>query len=332
MTSLPHPLLVGDIGGTNARFALVPQPGAAPIPFLHTRTADQPDAEDALAEAVARSPARPAGMALCVAAFIMGRTARMTNAGWTFDGPALAARFGLGQGLLLNDFEAAALSLAVLRGEDVTPVGPPVAVGRGARVILGPGTGLGVAALVESGSCTIAVPGEAGHVSFGPGNAAEETFWPHIERVAGRVTPEALLSGPGLLRLHRALAAAEGREAPETEPAEIAEKARSRACPHCLNAVRVFIELLARFAGDMGIVFGATGGVYLRGGVIASLAPMIDGDRFREIFTDKEPVAGFAHAIPVFLMTSEDAVMRGLAAVGADPARFGLADPARLWV
>ena len=82
----------------------------------------------------------------------------------------------------------------------------------------------------------------------------------------------------------------------------------------------------------MGIVFGATGGVYLRGGVIASLAPMIDGDRFREIFTDKEPVAGFAHAIPVFLMTSEDAVMRGLAAVGADPARFGLADPARLWV
>ncbi|WP_188311841.1 glucokinase [Salinarimonas soli] len=332
MTPIPHPLLVGDIGGTNARFALVPEPGAAPIPVLHTRTADHASVEEALSEAIARSPVRPAGMVLCVAAFIMGRTARLTNAGWTFDGPALARRFALGGGLLLNDFEAAALSLAVLRGEDVTPIGAPVPVGRGARVILGPGTGLGVAALVEAGGSTIAVPGEAGHVSFGPANPAEETFWPHIERVAGRITPEVLLSGPGLLRLHRALAASEGREVPETEPAEIAEKARSRACPHCMNAVRAFLDLLARFAGDMGIALGATGGVYLRGGVISSLAPMIDGDRFREAFTDKEPVGAFARAIPSFLMTSEDAVMRGLAAVGAAPGRFGLHDPERLWV
>jgi glucokinase len=333
MTSLSHPLLVGDIGGTNARFALVPEPGAAPIPFLHTRTADHADAEDALAEAVARAPARPAGMALCVAAFIMGRSARMTNAGWTFDGPALAARFDLGGGLLLNDFEAAALCLAVLRGEDVTPVGPPVAVGRGPRVILGPGTGLGVAALVESGSCTIAVPGEAGHVSFGPSNPAEETFWPHIERVAGRVTPETLLSGPGLLKLHRALAASEGREASETDPAEIAERARSRACP----------PLPATQSGSSSSSWRALPATWgscsapreasiCAGACIASLAPMIDGDRFARSSADKEPVAGFAHAIPVFLMTSEDAVMRGLAAVGADPARFGLADPARLWV
>jgi glucokinase len=332
MSSIPHPLLVGDIGGTNARFALVPEPGAAPIPLVNVRTADHDTAEDALAAAVARSPARPAGMVLCVAAFIMGRAARMTNAGWTFDGPALAERFGLGQGLLLNDFEAAALSLATLRGEDVTPIGPPVPVGRGPRVILGPGTGLGVAALVEAGGCTLAVPGEAGHVAFGPENPAEATFWPHVERVAGRVTPEVLISGPGLVRLHRAIAAAEGRAVPETEPREIAERARSGSCAHCLGTVRAFLDLLARFAGDMGIVFGATGGVYLRGGVIASLAPLIDGERFRGHFTDKEPVAAFARAIPVFLMASEEAVLRGLAAVGAAPGRFGLDDPGRLWV
>ncbi|HYF55171.1 MAG TPA: glucokinase [Salinarimonas sp.] len=332
MTSIPHPLLVGDIGGTNARFALVPEPGAAPIPVAHLRTADHEEAEEALEAAIARSPAPPAGMALCVAAFIMGRAARMTNAGWTFDGPALARRFGLGQGLLLNDFEAAALSLAVLRGEDVTPIGAPVAVGRGPRVILGPGTGLGVAALVEAGGCTLAVPGEAGHVGFGPEGPAEATFWPHLERVAGRITPEVLLSGPGLVRLHRAMAAAEGREAPEADPREIAEQARGRACAHCVGTVRAFLDLLARFSGDMGIAFGATGGVYLRGGVIASLAPLLDGPRFRERFEAKEPVAAFARAIPAFLLTSEEAVLRGLAAVGAAPARFGLDDPDRLWV
>jgi glucokinase len=333
MATLPHPLLVGDIGGTNARFALVAAPGAAPIPVLHARTADHGSIEEALDEALARAPVRPAAMVLCVAAFIMGRAARMTNAGWTFDGPALAARYGLGQGLLLNDFEAAALSLASLRGEDVTPVGPPVAVGRGPRVILGPGTGLGVAALVESGSCTIAVPGEAGHVDFGPVGPAERTFWPHVEPVHGRITPEALLSGPGLLRLHRALAAAEGRDPPpEIEPREIAEQARSGSCAHCLGTARAFLDLLARFAGDMGVVFGATGGVYLRGGVVASLAPLIDGERFRAHFTDKEPVAAFARAVPVFLMASEEVVLRGLAAVGAAPGRFGLDDPDRLWV
>ncbi len=332
MNPIPHPLLVGDIGGTNARFALVPEPGAAPALVYHARTADHPTVEEALAEAIERSPARPAGMVLCVACPILGRAARLTNADWTFDGPLLAERFGLAQGLLLNDFEAAALSLAVLRGEDVRPLGAPVPVGRGPRVILGPGTGLGVAALVEAGGCTLAVPGEAGHVAFGPADAGEETFWPHLERVAGRVTPESVLSGPGLVRLHRALAASEGRVAPETEPRDIAERARSGACTHCLGTARAFLHLLARFAGDMGIVFGATGGVYLRGGVIASLSPMIDGDRFRDAFTDKEPVADFARAIPAFLMTSDDVVLRGMGAVGAAPERFGLADPTRLWV
>lgn len=332
MDPIPHPLLVGDVGGTNARFALVPEPGAPPLLVSHARTGEHPTAEEALAEAIARAPARPNGAVLCVASPILGRAARLTNADWTFDGPVLAERLGLAQGLLLNDFEAAALSLAVLRGEDVRPVGPPVPVGRGPRVILGPGTGLGVAALVEAGGCMIAVPGEAGHVAFGPASLGEETFWPHLERVAGRVTPEAVLSGPGLVRLHRAMAASEGREAPETDPRDIAERARARACPHCLATARAFLDLLARFSGDMGIVFGATGGVYLRGGVIASLAPMIDGERFRAAFTDKEPVGGFARAIPAFLMTSDEVVLRGLAAVGAAPGRYGLADPDRLWV
>jgi len=332
MSAFPHPLLVGDVGGTNARFALIAEPDAAPIPIAHLKTGDHPTAEAAVEEALARAPVRPASMIVCVAAPVLGRAAHLTNAAWTFDGPALSERFGLGQGLLLNDFEAAALSLAVLRGEDVSPIGSPVPVGRGPRVILGPGTGLGVAALVESPTCFVAVPGEGGHLAFGPDSAEEERFWPHVERVAGRVTPETLLSGPGLVRLHQALAAVEGRTAPEVEPREIADGARSGASPAALRTVRAFLDLLARFSGDMGLVFGATGGVYLRGGVMASLAPLLDGDRFRDVFTAKEPVAALARAIPSYLLASEEAVIRGLGAIGAAPARFGLHGAERLWV
>lgn len=330
--AFPHPLLVADVGGTNARFALVREPHGPPVPLLGVKTAGCPSAADAVAQGIAAAGSeRPGSLILCAAGPVIGRTAKLTNAPWTFDGEELAAQFGLAQGLLLNDFEAAALSLAVIAPSDVEPIGPNPPPGHGPRVILGPGTGLGVAALVRIGGLAMALPGEAGHVAFGPADEEDERFWPRIERVCGRVTPEALLSGPGLARLHRALAPGFEAIAAPLDPPTIAERARSGSCPHCVATVAIFLKLLARFSGDMGLVYGATGGVYLRGGVMSSLAPALDQARFHAAFADKAPVEVLARSIPIYRIVDDTIALRGMAAIGAEPSRFVLDYPDRLW-
>jgi glucokinase len=333
ITRIPHPLLVADIGGTNARFALAPSPGDPLRLVAKVRTASCPTPQIAISQAIdACGEARPRSIVICAAGPVMGRHARLTNAPWVFEGPAIAAACGLAQGLLLNDFEAAALSLAFATPADLSPIGPAIVPGKGPRVILGPGTGLGVAALIECGGTVMALPGEGGHVGVGPQDAEDEAFWPRIERIAGRVTSEALLCGPGLVRLHKALAPQFSREAVEEEPPAIAANALAGNCPHCVATARIFLKHLARFAGDMGLIYAATGGVFIRGGVMTSLAPMIDPMLFRGYFNDKEPVGELARAIPLSHVPDDAVILRALAGIGAEPERFAMDYANRLWV
>lgn len=329
----PHPLLVADIGGTNARFALAVSPGDPLRLVEKVQTDSCATPQIAILQAIdACGEARPQSIVICAAGPVLGRHARLTNAHWVFEGPAIAAECGLKQGLLLNDFEAAALSLAFATLDDLSPIGPAIVPGKGPKVILGPGTGLGVAALIECGGTVMALPGEGGHVGIGPQDAEDEAFWPHIERIAGRVTSETLLCGPGLVRLHKALAPRFSRDAAETEPHVIAARALAGSCPHCVATAGVFLKHLARFAGDMGIVYAATGGVFIRGGVMTSLAPMIDPMRFRGYFNDKQPVDELARAIPLSHVPDDAIILRALAGIGAEPQRFAIDYASRLWV
>jgi glucokinase len=333
ITQFPHPLLVADIGGTNARFALAPAPGDPLRLVAKVRTSSCATPQIAISQAMdACGETRPQSIIICAAGPVLGQHARLTNAAWVFEGPSIADECELAHGLLLNDFEAAALSLAFARPADLSPIGPIIVPGRGPKVILGPGTGLGVAALVECGGTVMALPGEGGHVGIGPQDAEDEAFWPHIERIAGRVTSETLLCGPGLVRLHRALAPQFSREPVETEPRIIATNASSGSCTHCVATVRIFLKQLARFAGDMGLLFGATGGVFIRGGVMTSLAPLVDPALFRGYFNDKQPVDELARAIPLAHLPDDAIILRALAGVGATPARFALDYASRLWV
>lgn len=333
MREFPHPLLVADVGGTNARFSLAETPGAPAVPVCRVRTKETPTAYDAIERALAASPVRAKSIVLCAAGPVLGRAAQLTNAQWAFDGGELASHFGLEQGLLLNDFEAAALALAVLEPPDAVSIGRPVPPGGGPKLVLGPGTGLGMAALVVVGGRAAPLPGEAGHIGFGPLDAEDERTFPRLERHFGRLTSETILSGPGLVRLHRALAPDFGRdpEAVEVEPPLVAERAASGACAHCAATVQAFLKHLARFSGDMGIVFAATGGVVIRGGVMNSLAPMMDPERFRALFEDKAPVEALARALPLMQLPSDAVILRAMAAVGAEPDRFVIDYPARLW-
>lgn len=326
---IAYPVLVADVGGTNCRLALVVDPDTGPEPLARIGTAAHPTPEAAFETVLSSLPERPRSAVLAVAGPLDGRAARLTNASWDFDGPRLAAALGLQQGLLVNDFEALAASLAVLGEKDVATL-VPGAPDHGARLVLGPGTGFGAAVLTGREERLLLVPTEAGHIGVGPEDPAEHKIWPALTEGLTRVTVEHLLSGDGLVRFHRAIAAKSGMLEADVSAADISRLALD-GNPSALMAAICFWRLLARVAGDLALAFKATGGVYIAGGIVPRLLPLADAGRIRAVFAGKPPMEELAARIPLHVVTAPDAAERGLAAIAADPRRFGLDDPARLW-
>jgi len=317
---LPHPLLLADIGGTNARFAMVDAPGVRPGPMLRLATQDFADAEAAVARAIAHFGCSPGTLIFAGAGPREGAQIPLTNADWTVDIASLAAQFGCA-GVLFNDFEALALALPFLDAESLHPLGPWHPVAEGVRVAVGPGTGLGVAALVAAEGRFIPLSSEGAHVGFGPLSREEERLFRQVERVDGRVTAEVLLSGPGLCRLHAARLVLLDRGDVYRDAAAITSEALANPTSEAAETVRLFLALLARFAGDLAITFRAEGGVFIGGGVVGRLLPLLDPQAFRMNFEAKAPVGGLAQKCPSALIKAEAALI-GMAAYGARPQRF----------
>ncbi len=331
MTALPHPVLLADIGGTHARFAVVREPGGVVerLPALTTRDPALPHAPSALARALASATVRPRSLVLAVAGPVTGMTAELTNAAWRFDGPALVDALQVETGLLLNDFEAVAMAASYLGTSDWVAIGEPVnTAATGPILVLGPGTGFGAATVVRLGDHLAVLPGEAGHMEIGPASESELALWPHLERVDGRVTVETLLSGAGLGRLEAALSARAGVAGACRGGAAVAASARAGE-PVAQQAVALFVRLLGRVAGDLALMVKATGGVFVAGGVMPRLLPLIDRAALRAAFDHKAPMTALMRAIPFGLITAPDPAFAGLAAAAADPGRWGLRE--RLW-
>jgi glucokinase len=330
--AFPFPVLVCDTGGTNVRFALVKEPGAGLGEVVHLRTGDYPGLAEAIEAAAPKLGARPQSMIACGAGPIVGRTLKLTNAPWVMDGPEAARRTGLKQGLLLNDFEAQALSLPTIPEAWERRIGALKFGTEGPQVILGPGTGLGVAALVEADGRFTAVSSEACHIDFGPISSAEYALWPHLERAHGRVTSESVISGAGLARVHRARMMANGAPDPRVDPAAVTAAALADPKSEEAASVRLYWRIVARFAGDMAVTFVATGGVTLSGGVLPRVTDFLDETSFRNAFEDKAPVDALARRIPTRLVTREDAVLVGMAAIASAPSRYAIDYASRAWV
>ena len=330
--AFPFPLLVCDTGGTNVRFALAGEPGASLSEPVHLRTEDYPGLAEAIEAAAPKLGSRPRSAIACGAGPVVGRTLKLTNAPWVMDGPDAARRTGLAQGLLLNDFEAQALSLPAVPEPWVRRVGPLGFGGEGPQVILGPGTGLGVAALVEADGRFAAVSSEACHIDFGPVSPEEFALWPHLERAHGRVTSESVISGVGLARVHRARMMAQGLADPRLDPPAVTAAAQAEPDGEAATSLRLYWRIVARFAGDMAVTFVATGGVTLAGGVLPRVTDFLDEAAFRQAFEAKAPVDGLAKRIPTRLVTREETVLLGMAAIGAAPDRYAIDYGSRAWV
>lgn len=326
-----YPLILCDIGGTNVRVALVRSAGARIELLGHLKTAAFDGLAEAIEAALTDCGIIPRSVIACAAGPMKGRELKLTNAAWHIDGPAVAERLGLAQGLLLNDFEAQALALPALDLGWLTPIGAPPSGAAGTRIILGPGTGLGAAALVEIDGRFAALPSETGHIDFGPVTREETALWPYLEPAHGRVTAETVLSGPGLVRLHRARLLAAGQRAPVVDEAALVERAIQDRNGEEAGSLRLFWRLIGRFSGDLALIFLAHGGVTLGGGILPRILPLLDPQDFRSAFEAKVPVEAVVRPISTQLITASDAVITGMAAIAASPERYALDYATRAW-
>jgi len=325
----PYPVLVSDIGGTNARFSLAPAPGAPLEAGPHLKTADYPSLEAAIATVRGSLSAAPQSMIACAAGPVDAYKIAMTNAPWVIDGRAVAKEAGLSQGLLLNDFEAQALSLAAMPEDAVRWIGKPRSP-KGMQLILGPGTGLGTGVLFEMQGKVIALQSEAGHVDFGPADLIERKIWAEMAGPPFRITAESLLSGPGMLRLHHARLASEGQKIPDHDEVDLIKNGCANRDGEEAKTIRHFLHLIARFAGDLALVFLAKGGVTLAGGVLPRLVDFIEDEEFRATFENKPPHHTLMQSISTRLIVAPDTVLGGMAAIAANPEHYAF-ESKRAW-
>ncbi len=324
VVEFPFPVVVCDVGGTNCRVAVKMHPEAPTETIAMLKTGDFEGLGEAVAFASTTAGLVPKSVIACGAGPVEGRQLKLTNAPWIIDGPAIAARLGLVQGLLLNDFEAQALSLPALQPEWVLQIGPALVQEKGPRAILGPGTGLGIGCLIETGGRYVALASEACHIGFAPETEEEARFWPYLERAHGRITTESVLSGIGIERVHRARMAAVGRTIASETPAQITAMALVNRMSDEAETLAAYWRLVARFAGDIAITFKATGGVTLAGGILPRITDLLDPVSFRQSFEAKAPVEALAQRIPTRLVTHGESVLDGMSAIATFPEGYAL--------
>ncbi|MFN3549661.1 MAG: glucokinase [Mesorhizobium sp.] len=331
-TMLKFPVLIGDIGGTNARFALLVDSYAEPREFPIVQTADFANIDEAIqASILDRTSIMPRSAVLAVAGPVDGDEVDLTNCDWVVRPLEMQKSLGLEDIVLLNDFEAQALAVVALGEEHMVKIGAGEAEPDASRVVLGPGTGLGVAGLIHACRTWIPVPGEGGHMDMGPRTPRDFDVFPHLERIEGRISGEQLLCGRGLVNVYRAIARADGRDAPFTTPAEITTAGLAGDDATAVEALEMFVTCLGRIAGDLALVFMSRGGVYLTGGIAQKIVEALKHPRFRAAFEDKAPHSALLRAIPIYVISHPLAALTGLAAYARTPTRFGVETRGRRW-
>jgi len=316
-------VLAGDIGGTNARFRLAP--AGRPAAPTHERVlavSGYAAFEDALAaflrEAAVPVPRRAA---FAVAGPVQGATAKLTNAPWTIDAGAVARRFGIAHVRLANDFAAAAAGIEHLPAGSFAPLQPGERDADAPRLVIGAGTGLGVAFAVPGPGGTRILAGEGGHVPFAPQDDDERALHAFLSADHDRVIAEHVLSGAGLVRLHafaraRLGAAAGGSDALPHGAASVAELARS-GDPAAQRALALFCAIFGAVAGDHALTLMTRGGVYVAGGIAPKLAATLADGRFVAAFRAKGVHATLMASLPVDLVLDERLGLTGAAALAA---------------
>lgn len=314
-----YPWLVADIGGTNARFGLVhgPDEGVEDIIALRCAEFASPElaAQSYLDQVSASHGQRvqPQLAAFALATPVNSDTIKMTNSEWVISRDIAERALGMKRLHLLNDFEALALSLPHLTRDDITLFGGGAPIPGQPMAVIGPGTGLGVAASIPCGRSWRALAGEGGHVTVSAADELESDVLRILRRRFDHVSAERLLSGIGLPNLYGAVAQVRGEAVTGLKAEEITRRALQDNDPTCAATLDVFCAMLGTFAGNVALTLGARGGVHIAGGIAQKLGGFFLRSRFRERFEAKGRFRDYLTPIATALITAPYAALSGAA-------------------
>jgi glucokinase len=302
------PRLLGDIGGTNARWAWQERERGPLLHLASYASTDYPSVRAVIERYLSdHALPRPAQVGFGIATPITGDAVRMTNHPWSFSIAELKAALGVEHCVVINDFAALAAALPAFAPGDLRRIGGGVAEPATPLAVLGPGTGLGVAGWVPgrtNASGGIVVAGEGGHVTLAATNAREAAVIGQLQQRYGHASAERALSGSGLVNLYEALCALDGVAAATLQPNQVSSRALAGADPACVEALHLFAAFLGSVAGNLALTFGARGGVYLGGGIVPRLGPAFDALPFRARFDAKGRFRVYLERIPTWVITA----------------------------
>ena len=315
-------VLAADIGGTNARLAIIELDGAARIVAERTVPSREVQALGALLAGFVTSAGTPPDRAcLAIAGPVIEGRISGTNLPWSVSEEELSEALGIPGVRLINDFAAVGYGIPLLRDRDFLVLQPGTPDPEGALGLIGAGTGLGQGFVVRTGGAVIVQPSEGGHATFTAESPREWELVGFLRERYGHVSEERVISGPGLVDLYEfvgGLAARREAAAAGADPAAaITRRALTGDDPCAVEAVGLFLEAYGAAAGNLALTVLATGGVYLAGGVTRHLAGVLTDGRFLTAFRRKGRLSGLLERIPVRAILNPDVGLLGAAAVAA---------------
>jgi glucokinase len=305
-------ILLGDIGGTNARFALVVDGSMGPIETLLVK--DYSCFVDALSTFLSRHRERRAftHAILAVAGPIEGRCCSLTNSSWVIDPAELRKKFNCATIRMVNDFEAIAWSLPMFASSDLLAIGNGKVVPAAPMAVLGPGTGLGLACHAPQPGGAFVIATEGGHVTL-PGTCRrDDAIIERLRERFGHVSVERVLSGAGLVNIYQAIRSVDRLPPVEKSAVEITRGAIDGDCPICRNALDFFCGMLGTVAGNVALTFSARGGVFIAGGIAPRILDFLKNSQFRERFESKGRFQSYLANIPTSVIVHREPAFVGL--------------------
>lgn len=307
--------LVGDIGGTNTRFALI-RGDLQPLEHALTLPTEQfEDLADAMQEYLQRVGS-PVVERACIAIAnpITGDWLRMTNTHWSFSIEQTRLQLGLNQLRMLNDWEAMAMSGPVLKAADLFKIGAGDIQEGAPKGFIGPGTGLGVSSLTRSHDGQwVACAGEGGHVTLAPTCNREIDILSVLLKTYAHVSVERVVSGMGLENIYKAICELEGCEAESLVAADITERALKANDVICEESLDRMCRFLGSAAGNLALTIGARGGIYVGGGIVGKLGKYFADSGFREAFEAKGRFKSYMEDIPTYVISAPQPALLGAA-------------------
>jgi len=311
-------LLIGDIGGTNARFALANSERPEFHDAMTLKCADFAWADDAIRHYLGELSAdSPDVICLAAAGPVVENTVQITNNHWTLNAADISADFGIDAVRLLNDFEALAYSIPHLQADDSLSIGLPehksLPDDEFNVAIIGPGTGLGAAGLMKRGPILAPIVGEGGHVGFAPKSQVQVEILGALRGKFDRVSVERLISGSGLENIYWALTLIHGEHRTQLSAKEIFANGGEGGDVRSAESIHMFFEILGQVAGDLALTMGAVDGVYIAGGIAKRYPELLQNSGFRNAFDNKGRYRAYMERIPTLLITHDEPGLLGAA-------------------